>query len=85
MQSDRGVEEQRWLTRDEIKLIEKYRECLEKLKPGQSGVGRSWSFPLIESSGDSIGVSVELRYYSHEPKSSSSDVIIEGARAHLKT
>lgn len=83
MNTDRGVEEQRWLTRDEIKLLEKYRECLEKLKPGQSGVGRSWSFPLIDSPGDSLGVSVEIRHYSHEPSTTASEALIEGSRAKL--
>lgn len=85
MKLNQGQEFPTYVNQDELKLLEKYRECLEKLKPGQSGVGRSWSFPLVESSGDQINVSVTLSHQPWEPKSSSAEVIIEGARAHLRT
>ena len=76
--------EQLLVTPDEVKLVEKYRECLLKLQPGmEAPVGRYWSFPLIDSSGDQINCSVSVSHSSWEPKSSSAEVIVERAKARL--
>lgn len=55
----------------EIKLIEKYRECLEKaerakLQHGYEGskVGRSWSFPSQIDSDETRMVGVTVSIYS---------------------
>jgi hypothetical protein len=76
--------EQLLVTSDEVKLVEKYRECMLKLQPGMEvPVGRAWSFPLIDSSGDQIHCSVSVSHSSWEPKSSSAEVIVERAKARL--
>lgn len=81
MKRDTEVFEEVALNKDEYKLIERYREALEKLKPGQSEVTRQWSFPVDET--DAIRCSVALSHYSHEPRMTESDVKIERAKMHL--
>lgn len=83
MRIEPGPKVDHYLTVDEIKLVEKYREALEKLQPGQSGVGRHFSWLIPDGSGDQISVLVSLSHSSAEPRSSSTDVIVERARAQL--
>ena len=73
--------EQVLLSGDELKLIEKYREALGKLQPGEVSCGRYWSFPLIDSPGDSIYVSIAVSHRSHEPQMSEAEVVVERARS----
>lgn len=77
---DPAQQEELLLSGDELKLLQKYREAVEKLKPGSHWVQRAWSFPLSCSSGDAIYCSLEVRLISHDPVMSETEVKIEQAK-----
>jgi hypothetical protein len=77
---DPTQQEEVLLSGDELKLLTKYREMVEKLKPGSHFVTRVWSFPLIESSGDAIYCSLEVRFKSEAPSMDETQVKIHRSR-----
>jgi hypothetical protein len=71
------------LTYWEKKLVEKFRECLEKSRLGQSAVTRSFSCPTRVDSDDQIEISVSARLISEVASTSETERRVEARKAGL--
>lgn len=77
---------------NEIKLVEKFRESLEKAEirkrthglEASSSVGRSWSVPSSIDSEEQINCSVSVSISSVLPRVSESEMKVEGVRAGIR-